>query len=248
MCLFYFFVVIQIGMNLILLFEKDFIEPGIVRITGRRQKHIQKVHRAAKGDFLNVGLLNSQMGTAEILDINSTFVEMKVNLERDPPTPLPLTIVLALPRPKMLKRILETITSLGIKEIYIINSWRVEKSFWLSPSLQMEKLENSLILGLEQSKDTVMPNVYLKRLFKPFITQELPALAKNKIALTAHPGVYDVCPRDIKKESILVMGPEGGFIDLEIESLEKIGFKTVTLGERILRMEVAVPVLISRLY
>lgn len=240
-------------MNLILLFEDDFVSPEKVRISGRRLEHIIKVHRAQIGDKLTVGLLNSKIGTGKVLTISSQQIELEVILDHEPPEPIPLTLIIALPRPKMLKRILQSVASLGIKKIYLINSWRVEKAFWSSPMLEPERLKNELLLGLEQAKDTIMPQIHLKRLFKPFVIEELSILVKgssdNKpIALAAHPKAAIQCPQNINQSAILAMGPEGGFIDIEIETLEKIGFSTVTLGRRILRLETAVPFIVSKLF
>ncbi|MBF0232910.1 MAG: 16S rRNA (uracil(1498)-N(3))-methyltransferase [Desulfamplus sp.] len=258
-------------MNLILLFEEDFTAQERVLLYGRRLEHIRKVHRANRGDTLNVGLLNNRMGRGKIIAIDNSSVEMEITLDHEPPPPLPLTLVIALPRPKMLRRILQSVASLGIKEIYLINSWRVEKSFWSSPFLAPERLNNELVIGLEQAKDTIMPMIYLKRLFKPFVTEELFLLAEGKnsssistfsnppadsagtnqrrpIAITAHPGAITPCPEGITQSSILVMGPEGGFIDIEIDTLEQAGFTTVNIGKRILRLETAVPFIVSKLY
>ncbi|SMC41683.1 RNA methyltransferase, RsmE family [Desulfocicer vacuolatum DSM 3385] len=235
-------------MNLILLFKEDYIEPGVVRLGGRRMTHIKKVHRAGVGDMLTVGMINGDMGSARVLETAPGYVDMAVILDTPSPAPLPLTLVLALPRPKMLRRILQTVASLGVKEIYLINTWRVEKSFWSSALLEPDRLENELVLGLEQSRDTVMPKVHLRRLFKPFVTRELPEIIQGKMAFTAHPGPWDVCPRSVSKPCVLAMGPEGGFIEREVATFLDIGFKTVSLGERILRLETAVPYIISRLY
>ena len=72
-----------------------------------------------------------------------------------------LALLLALPRPKMLKRVLQSVTSLGVKQLYLLNSYRVEKSYWGSPLLQADKLQEQLLLGLEQACDTILPQVHL---------------------------------------------------------------------------------------
>ena len=235
-------------MNLILLFPDDYTGPNRVRLRDRRMDHIQKVHRAGPGDVLTVGRLNGKMGTAKVLEKGSDYVDMAVLLDKAPPSPLPLTLVLALPRPKMLRRILQTVSSLGIKDIFLINTWRVEKGFWTSALLESAAIEKELILGLEQARDTMMPRVHLRRLFKPFVMEELPALSQGKMSLTAHPGPWRPCPRDISCPCVLAMGPEGGFIEREVDTLAAMGFETVHLGDRILRLETAVPFIISRLY
>ena len=235
-------------MNLILLFKADYIDTHRVRLKDRRMTHIKKVHRARPGDLLTVGQVNGKMGTGRVLETAPGYVEMSVCLDNVPPEPLPLTLVLALPRPKMLRRIFQTVASLGVKDIYLINTWRVEKAFWSSALLESDSIEKELILGLEQARDTLMPKVHVRRLFKPFVTEELPEIIRGKMALTAHPGPWDACPRNIARHCVLAMGPEGGFIGQEVDSLVDIGFKTVNLGDRILRLETAVPYIISRLY
>ena len=162
--------------------------------------------------------------------------------------PLLLTLVLALPRPKMLKRIIEAVTTLGIKKIYLINSWRVEKSFWQSPLLDMEELQQHMVLGLEQGRDTIMPQISLNRFFTRFVTEELPLISKDSLKLTAHPKAAHICPTGVNTETTLVIGPEGGFIDIEVDTLTKQGFLSCHIGPRILKVETAVTYLISRLF
>ncbi|MCK5097339.1 MAG: RsmE family RNA methyltransferase, partial [Desulfobacteraceae bacterium] len=158
-------------MNIILLHKADFTNQDTVILTDRRKDHIINVIKAQKNDTLLCGLINNNMGKGIISKIDSSKVELKVKLDQKPPPALPLTLILALPRPKMLKRILESSTTLGVKKIYLINSWRVEKSFWQSPVLNKNNLNNILIAGLEQAKDTIMPQIFKKQLFTPFVKQ-----------------------------------------------------------------------------
>lgn len=235
-------------MNLILLFHDDFTNNSRVRLQGRRLEHVLSVHRASPGDSLCVGLVNGQIGTGTVTNIDHASIEMNVVLERNPPPPLPMTLVLALPRPIVLKRVLLSATSMGVKRIFLIHSRRVEKSYWKSPALAEDKIQEQLILGLEQAKDTVMPEVFLRPKFKPFVEDELPGLIKGTLPIVGHPEASKPCPRVVNGPVTLAIGPEGGFIDYEIEMLQTCGFKAVNLGERILRVETAVPVLLSRLF
>ena len=132
--------------------------------------------------------------------------------------------------------------------MYIINSWRVEKSYWQTPTLSETSLRENCILGLEQAGDTIMPKIELRHFFKPFVEDELAGISKNTKKLTAHPVADKICPRILKEQVTLAIGPEGGFIPYEIEKLEEQGFETVTFGERILRVEQAVAVLLGRLF
>ncbi|MCG8551609.1 MAG: 16S rRNA (uracil(1498)-N(3))-methyltransferase [Desulfobacterales bacterium] len=235
-------------MNLILLEDRDFIRPDRVRLQDDRCRHITRVIRAKPGDTLFCGKKNAKMGTGQIVSMDRNTIDMQVCLDRDPPPPLPLTLVLALPRPKMLKRILQSLASLGVKEIFLINSRRVEKSFWASGVLSESDIQRHLFLGLSQSRDTLVPQVHLKRFFAPFAKEELPKLCRNKQRILAHPKAQTTCPVGINSNTVLVIGPEGGFIDLEVQTLVDQGFEPMTLGDRILRVETAVTALVSRLF
>lgn len=235
-------------MNLILLFEDDFVGERRVRLGGRRREHVVNVHRASVGDELVVGVANGRIGRGIVARIDDGALELDVVLEGEPPPPLPLTLVLALPRPKVLNRVIAGAASLGIKRIVLINSWRVEKSYWKSPRLATENLTLQSILGLEQARDTVLPSIEMRRLFRPFVEQELPAIAEGTRALVAHPHAAQRCPRGLRERVTLVVGPEGGFIEPEIASLQRAGCTPVTVGERILRVETAVPYLAATLF
>jgi 16S rRNA (uracil1498-N3)-methyltransferase len=234
--------------NLILLFGDDFISETRVRLHGRRRTHVLGVHRATVGDELCVGLLNDRIGTGTLTRLDASVLEMEIRFERMPPPALPVILVLALPRPKVLRRVLRSITVMGVKKIVLVNALRVEKSYWQSPFLEPEAIRAQLVLGLEQARDTVLPEVLLRPLFKPFVDDELAGLIAGTTALVAHPPAANACPRSLNRPLTLAIGPEGGFIAYEIEKLVTCGFTTVSMGERILNVETAVPALLARLF
>lgn len=234
-------------MNLILLFKTDFTSTDTVELTDRRFQYISQIHKPQIGDRLKVGLLNGQTGQGEVLQLAPHAVTLKVQLDNTPPKALPCTLLLALPRPKMLKRILQTVSAMGVKELYLINSYRVDKSYWSSPVLE-QQINEHLLLGLEQAGDTIMPQVHLRKRFKPFIEDELPEIAFGTRAIVAHPYDANSCPEANDTPTTLAIGPEGGFIPYEIEKLNECGFTSIHIGQRILRVETAVPALLSRLF
>ncbi|HET8731757.1 MAG TPA: 16S rRNA (uracil(1498)-N(3))-methyltransferase [Moraxellaceae bacterium] len=235
-------------MNLLLLTPEDCPAPDRALLTGRRLQHVREVHRAAVGDRLRVGLVGGLMGEGLITRLDREVLELEFGLDQTPPPKLPLTLLLSLPRPKMLKRILQTVAAMGVPRLVLMNSYRVEKSFWESPWLAPDAIREHLQLGLEQARDTVLPEVILEPRFKPFVEDRLPALCRNTVALVAHPVAAGPCPVAIDRAVTLAIGPEGGFIPYEVELLETAGFQAVHLGPRILRVETAVTALIARLY
>ena len=154
---------------------------------------------------------------------------------------------MALPRPKVFKRVLQSITAMGVKRIILTNSWRVDKSYWQSPLLTPENLHQQMLLGLEQARDTILPKIEIQQRFKPFVEDLLPTIVSGTCGFVAHPDAPRACPANSSGAVTLAIGPEGGFTHYEIEKLEEAGLQAVHLGPRPLRFETAVPALLGRL-
>ncbi|KKO17520.1 16S rRNA (uracil(1498)-N(3))-methyltransferase [Pseudomonas putida] len=235
-------------MNLLLLEEADFVSAERVVLADRRFTHMQDIHRVAVGDNLRVGRINGLMGKATVLRLERHEAELEVVFDQQPPAKLPLTLVLAVPRPKMLRRLFQTVSTLGVPRLILLNSYKVEKSFWQTPFLHPDSIRENLILGLEQARDTLLPEVIIEKRFKPFVEDRLPAIAAGTLGLVGHPGPYPACPRAVEQPVTLAIGPEGGWIPYEVDLLGKAGLAPVQLGDRILRVETAVTALLSRIF
>jgi RsmE family RNA methyltransferase len=156
-----------------------------------------------------------------------------------------------MPRPKALKKIAPAVASFGVSRLFLVNAARVEKSFFSSPFLLPAALEELLCLGLEQARDTVLPEVRVVDRLRPFVEDELDALlGPEALRLLAHPGVALLGARlaaEKQRSVALAIGPDGGWVPFERELLAKQGFQEVSLGERPLRTEVAVSALLGAL-
>jgi len=258
-------------MNLILLNENELDSHGLATLVGRRAKHICEVIKPTVGDRLNAGIIDSDIGKAEIIAItgrdgadNEASVTLKFDndtLRNSSAAAIDISLVIALPRPKVTRRIIGLCTECGVKDIHFINSYRVEKSFWQSPLLSDDKVHKQIILSLEQAKDTQLPRIHFHKRFKPFVEDQLPEIAKGKQALVAHPYNAKINLEDSKnieasddklaelkqQPRIIAVGPEGGFIPYEIELLQQAGFDTLGLGPRIYRVETVIPLLLGKL-
>ncbi len=234
-------------MNLLLFTTDQRDDSGQLTVTGRQHLHLHQTLKVGIGDTLRVGEINGLMGSATVVDIASDSTKLDVVLDKEPPPALQIKLILALPRPKMMRRVLQTVASLGVKELHLINSYKVDKSYWGTPWLEADAIREQLVLGLEQSADTRMPLVYLHKRFKPFVEDELPVLVSGTRALVAHPYTDSPCPNGLSAPVSLAVGPEGGFIPYEVEKLQECHFQPVSLGPRILRVETAIPVLITKL-
>lgn len=235
-------------MNLILLNDDDFISENCVQLSGRRAKHVISVHRAEVGKTLIVGLINNKVGSATVTRLEKDLVVLDVELKDNPPEPIPVTLILALPRPKSLKKALHAAMTMGVKDIHIIKSYRVDKSYWQTPVLSEDGLNEQITLALEQCKDTVYPQIHLHKRFKPFVEDEFPEIIQDTHAMVAHPTAETPCPFNINKPTTLVIGPEGGFIPYEVDLLVENGAQAVSIGAHILRVEYAIPAILGKLF
>ena len=235
-----------IAMNIVL-FEPAEILGSQAVASDERAKHIAKVLRASVGDSVRVGIVNGSMGYGTITRINRRppyLVELHVSVEDSPPSPSPIDIILALPRPIMFKRILSQATTLGVKRFHIINAGRVEKSFWDASVVAESAYRAHLLKGLEQAVDTRLPDVYFHRSFKLFLDCTVPELQKDyDVLLVADPAFpFLTLPHMVKGRGriLLAVGPEGGWLDYEIDKMVDSGFKGFGIGSRILRVDTAV--------
>ena len=236
-------------MNLLLL------EPGEIAgnetvLTGRRAEHLLRVLGVVPGDTVRVGVIGGRLGSGRVLAADAGAVRLAVSLEREPAADLHLELILALPRPIMLQRILKQGTVLGVRRFHLIRSRRVEKSFFHSPVLEPGKMRVLLLEGMEQAMDTRLPEVTLHHQFRPFVEDVLPALTGR--GLIAHPGVSDTLTtlpvgHDPGEPLLLAVGPEGGWSEYELERFVDAGFHPFSMGERILHVDTAVVALLAQL-
>jgi len=235
-------------MNILLFNVDELSSMGQIQITDpRRQTHLAKVIRPEIGDTLRVGQVNGAIGLGKVIAHSEHETQLEITLNQDGPTPLALKLLLAVPRPKMMRRILQTCATLGVSEITLLNSAKVEKSYWQTPFLQPLRIYDNLLLGLEQAGTTQLPLVHKAKLFKPYVEDNLNQWAADSRRLVAHPRSAHPCPNANKKATTLAIGPEGGFTDYEVDKLAEQGFIPFSLGPRIMRVETTIPVAISRL-
>ena len=238
-------------MNLIILTEKDYLKKDLYQINDDRFTHITKILKSNVGDTIEIGLLNSSLGTAKILEINTTNIILEIiDFTEQKEISPKIDIICALPRPQTLKKVLSTCATMGVRNLYLIRSEKVEKSYFHSKLLVDENYTQFLIEGLSQGKRTTLPQISVHKKFKVFFENELENNLNNSTCLLAHPTTENYLDKlsFTKFQNIIIaIGPEGGWNDFEIDLMEKKGFTKFKLSESILRVENAVTASLSQI-
>ena len=227
-------------MNLLLLGPEELRPDGTARLSGRRLVHAREVLRLTHGDTLRVGVLGGATGLGQVLQLDERELVILTSLTEAPPARPGIDLLLALPRPKALRRILPSAASLGVDRIVLVNAARVEKGYFDSPVLDPQAMGELLMLGLEQARDTHLPDVLVRKRFRPFVEDELDALWPRTARFVAHPAAETAASRGAERV-VVAIGPEGGWVPFELDLLRGRGFTPFTLGPRPLRVEVALP-------
>lgn len=240
-------------MNLLLVDGSE-IEGGRVRLADRRSEHLLRVLKVEVGREVRVGRIGGAVGLARVVSISGQTVELEVDLSELPAERPPVDLIVALPRPQALKRVLQYSATMGVGRIDLIKAWRVEKSYFHTPVLEPETLRRHLLLGAEQGRNTWLPEVFIEKQFTTFLDRLREPDLPLTLRLLAHPDTAEAIEA-ISSELAgsptrrvqLALGPEGGWIDREITSFRQAGFQAVSLGPWILRLETALTVALAQL-
>ncbi|MDQ8934223.1 16S rRNA (uracil(1498)-N(3))-methyltransferase [Acinetobacter rudis] len=233
-------------MNIVLLSEEQCQADIWFTENPRQLQHIHQHLALNVGDTLKVGIRSKLRYLTQVTQLTEQRIELRPISSQAPAAKLPITLIVAMPRPKVLRRLIMDSVSLGVEKIVLIHSYRVDKSYWQSPFLR--QIDDYVTLGLEQAGDTIAPNIEIFKRFKPFVEDILPTyLSPERPAFVAHPYAEKTMPFACDHGCTVIIGPEGGFIPYEIELLEKNGVQAVSLGSRILRTETAISYILGRL-
>ena len=241
-------------MNLILIHPHELDSAGRVRLGAERAEHIRTVLKATPGKPLKIGLLNGSKGTGTVEEISGKEVVLRCEFEETIPPRPSVDLLLALPRPKVMKRLWAQLAALGVGRIILTNAEKVERYYFDSHVLEPDFYTARLIEGLQQAGDTLLPEVQIVRQLKPFLEDEKFPNIGNR--LLADPSgtrtVFQWLEESGEKfpmvgNVLIAVGPEGGWTPYELELFAAHGFQAVHVGPRILRTDTACVALLSLL-
>ena len=232
-----------------ILFERDEIKDGVATFGGVRAEHVMRVLHGEVGQMLKTGEVDGKIGMGEIVECSPARVKVRCDHVEESPRPW-IDLILAPPRPRVMKRLLPQLASLGVGRIFLVGAKKVEKDFWGAMLLKPENYRPLLVDGLMQAGTSILPTLETRRNFRKFVCDELDALWPESKRIVAHPyGSAD--NRTIRQSNnqtiLLAVGPEGGWTDGEVALLEEHGFSRYSLGSRILRTDTATIALLAQL-
>ena len=214
-----------------------------VNIIGDDVKHIYKVLRLSVGDIVAINDCNGNEFVGKLEEINKKEVKVKIieKLEESNEAPVSITLYQGMPKGSKMDLIVQKGTEIGITKFQPIITERVDVAF--EEYKKLDRLKRIILEACKQSKRSIIPTINepikfekVKEELKEYDLVVVPYERADKY------GIKSLC-RNIPKENIkniaVVIGPEGGFEEEEIEELKNIGAEIVTLGKRILRTETA---------
>ena len=235
-------------MNLILLDPAALLD-GRAMLEGAQARHAIDVLRVSPGQDIRVGVIDGAIGAGRVTRVETDHVELDCTLGEVPPEP-DVDLLLALPRPKVMRRLWAQLAALGVGRIIVTNAARVERNYFDTHVLDPGVYRPLLIEGLQQAQDTRVPRVSIHRRFRPLVEDELDALSSADLRLVAHPSptaaIGGAWPRSVARV-LLAVGPEGGWDDFELNLLSERRFRLVSLGARTLRADTACVALLAAL-
>ncbi|MBA3452677.1 MAG: 16S rRNA (uracil(1498)-N(3))-methyltransferase [Deltaproteobacteria bacterium] len=236
-------------MNLLLVEPGEVADDATVALADRRAEHLRRIVGVTIGQTIRAGIVGGKLGTAEVSSDDGTTMILRLSLTAPASLPLPIELVLAMPRPKVLTRVIETAAAFGVARIDLTNAWRVDKSYLASPRLAHAALAYALRFGAEQGATTHVPPLAIHDRFMGLVDSRWPSATGGTPAtrLLAHPGAPPIEQAALTWPLAVAIGPEGGWIQREIDTFVERGFTAVSIGAPILRVEAALSATLGQL-
>ena len=224
-------------MNIVLFEPSEVGDNGRVEATGARAKHLLNVLKAPRGHQVRVGVIDGPMGVGTVAAVGAESVTLDCAFDATTPERPRVDLLLAVPRPKVLRRLWAQLSALGVGQVILTNAEKVERDYFDSRVMQDDWFRPLLIEGLQQARDTRMPRVSIHKRFTVLIEDDLDRLFPGRHRLVAHPGSGPAFRSVLSPRAdrvLVAIGPEGGWNDFELALLERHGFVRAGLGSRTL--------------
>lgn len=223
--------------------EKSQIEDENIYISGKDLTHIKNVLRLKSGDKIEISCDGNNY-LSEIVEFSKESLKARIldTKKGERESKIEITLYQGLAKGSKMDLIIQKCVEIGVKDFYPIETDRavVKINDKKKEDTKITRWQAIAEEAAKQSKRDYIPKVKAILSFKEMIDllkkeDNVIVPYENEDNLSIKEGLKEVKSNRIN----LIIGPEGGFEDSEIDALKEIGAKIVTLGPRILRTETA---------
>jgi RsmE family RNA methyltransferase len=203
-----------------------------------RAAHIVDVLRRKVGDTVDTGLVGGPRGKATVTAITDQSLALTFAWENQPPPPLaPIVLIVGLPRPQTVRKILHSATELGVAAVHFVTTEKSERSYAQSSLWSSGEWRRHLLDAAQQAFDTRLPDISHGRK----LAEALNSLEQSpsRLALDNYEAPRLLSASTIAAPVTLALGPERGWSARDRETLRAHRFAFAHLGPRVLRTETA---------
>jgi len=227
-----------------------FIEPAalhepVVAIEGSEVRHIKTVLRLKPGDKIRVFDGEGFEYDASIHRFFADRVEIKIRRKFPgrKESPVQIAVAQALLKEKKMDRLLPYLCELGVTRwIPFISERSVPKPGEKRLSARTDRWNQIVRGSCKQCQRSKLPEIVKTLTFEDLLDYGQPCDLKIVFYENESAGLKSLMaqnPPSSPREILLILGPEGGFSDQEIENARAAGYVVAGLGSRILRAETA---------
>ncbi len=214
-----------------------FDSEGNAFLSLEESKHCVKVLRHKKGEVINIIDGKGNFYTAELTETNPEACKAKIISKKQIAVNKNYRLHIAISptkNPDRIEWMLEKCTELGVDEFSFIVCKRTEK-----PTVKLDRLQKIAESAVKQSVQGIIPVLNNVVTFKEFIEQHKNSNEKKFIAHCADETKIDIKSILSPTKNIILIGPEGDFMEEEIKLALENGYTALSLGETRLRTETA---------
>lgn len=246
------------AMNSLIILPEECVDASCAVLSGARAAYAYETHGLRAGQRVKAAVLGGLRGEALARESALGRVVLELSLSIPAREPRPFDLIVGVSRPQTIKKCVQAAVMLGVRSLHFVRSEKGDKSYLQSTALLEENLREESIKALEQVWDSRPPQIVVHKSFRHFCENKIaPLVAAPEVAkIVAHPcgeGLHAALEvsshgADSRRSgAVVAIGPERGWSEAELALLQALGFRVVDLGERVLRVEIAITFLLGQL-
>jgi 16S rRNA (uracil1498-N3)-methyltransferase len=241
--------------NSLVILPSECVDSCRAALLGPRARYALDTHGVVVGQPIKIAVLGLGRGEGRVSSVDHERIDIDFKIILPAMAPAPFSLIVGVSRPQTIKKVVQASVMFGAQELHFVRSEKGDKSYLQSRSLDEDQIQEECLKALEQIWDSRVPNIQVHRAFDHFMRHKVAAMGSTDevapVRLIAHPDGAPTAQARHKQSSsqsfIVAIGPERGWSDEEVSRFEEAGFSRVSLGERVVRVELALVYLLGKL-